>query len=173
MVDNFLGEIKLVGFNFAPQGWQFAAGQILPISQYAALFALLGTYYGGNGVQNFALPDLRGRTPLGMSSTTPIGEVTGTETVTLLSTQYPSHNHAFSVNTTGGLGLPTGNFLASVGATTPPTQGHIYTTGAANQPLNPAALTTYPGQSQPHANMQPYLVMNHVIALTGIFPSRN
>ena len=171
MVDNFLGEIKLVGFNFAPQGWQFAAGQILPISQYTALFSLVGTYYGGNGVQNFGLPDLRGRTPMGMSSTEAIGEMDGTENVTLLVTQYPSHNHSFAVNTTGGLGLPTGNFLASVGATAAP--GHIYTTGAANQPLNAGSLTTYQGQSQPHANMQPYLVMNHVIALTGIYPSRN
>jgi len=175
MAESYLGEIKLVGFNFAPQGWTEAAGQLLAISQYNALFALVGTTYGGNGTSNFQLPDLRGRTPIGIGNGQVQGEPSGTEQVTLLLTQYPQHNHLFSVNTVGGLGLPTNNFLASVSATSPPppTAGHIYTTGAANQPLNPASLSTYPGQSLPHENMQPNLVMNYIIALTGIFPSRN
>jgi microcystin-dependent protein len=169
----YVGEIKLVGFNFAPRNYAFAQGQILSISQNTALFSLLGVNFGGDGKSNFGLPDLRGRAAMFYGSQTVIGEQIGTEQVTVLSTQYPAHAHAFAVNTTGGLGLPTNNFLASV----PGASHNIYAVGGTPQPLNstgsPPALAVAAGGSQPHQNMQPFLVMNYIIALFGAFPARN
>jgi len=168
MTDQFVAEIRLVGFNFAPLGWAICQGQTLPISQYSAVFSLVGTFYGGNGTSNFQIPDLQGRSPMFYGQQTAVGEKIGTETVTVLSTQYPSHSHVFAANTTGGLGLPTNNYLASV------TGGrNIYAVGGTPQPLNPAAAAAAQGGSQPHQNMQPFLVMNYIFALTGAFPSRN
>jgi microcystin-dependent protein len=172
MTGFYLGEIKLTPYNFAPFRWANCSGQILPISQNTALFSLLGTFYGGNGQSNFALPDLRGRPVQGVG-TTVIGETDGTESVTVLSTQYPQHSHQMKVNTAaGGLGVPTNNYLAQV---TPNanTTGKIYAAPGALQTLNPATLGTYIGGNQPHENRQPHLALNYIIALSGIFPARN
>ncbi|WP_121353651.1 phage tail protein [Flavisolibacter nicotianae] len=168
-----LGEITISGINFAPRGYAFCQGQILSIAQNTALFALLGTTYGGNGQTTFALPDLRGRVPMGQGqgpglSPRTLGELSGTETVTLLSTQMPIHNHAFTaVSDAGDTSSPSGAYLANTGAL----DREYKTSGTAVQ-MNPAAVGTA-GGSQPHNNMPPYLVLNFYIALEGIFPSRN
>jgi microcystin-dependent protein len=177
MVDQYLGEIKLLGFNFAPIGWALCQGQILPISQNAALFSLLGTMYGGNGQQNFGLPDLQGRAAghVGPSLYIAQGLKTGTEAVTVQLPQYPQHSHSANVYSgNGDKSTSAGNVLATV----PETTLHIYTPaqGAQLQPLNttgtPPTLAPYVGGNQPHENMMPFLVMNYAIAMTGAFPSR-
>ena len=118
-MEPFIGEIKLVPYNFAPIGWAMCAGQLIPIDQNEALFVLLGTIYGGNGQTNFALPDLRGRTPLHFSNALPIGIPSGTETVTLTSGQMPSHGHYLHVSETAGtLADPSGHFLGASGSKT-------------------------------------------------------
>jgi len=178
MVDQYLGEVKLTGFNFAPIGWALAQGQIVSISQYSALFALFGTMYGGNGTTNFGLPDLQGRAAghVGPSLYTVQGMKTGSETVTLASTQYPAHTHAFNVNANGGTATaPGNNYLAAVTPTAPPKPpGKLFVTaqGATLQPLNPAVVGAYPGGNQPHENMMPFLTMNYIVAMTGVFPTR-
>lgn len=170
MTEPFLGEIRMFGFNFAPVGWAQCNGQLLPINQNQALFALLGTQYGGNGTTNFALPDLRSRIALhegqgpGLSNYV-IGEVTGQETVTLQSTQLPAHSHTVQAGTDATTKDPTNAFpgFASSGA--------AYTgTGGAN--MN-AAMVGSTGGGQPFSVVQPLLVLNFCIALEGIFPSRN
>lgn len=167
MSDYYLGEIRLFGFNFAPRGWALCNGQLMSISQNSALFALLGTTYGGDGITTFALPDLRGRVAIhqgqgpGLSSHV-MGEVGGTETVTLTTNQMPSHAH----NPLGSAGAQTTN--RPDGAA--PAQGGNYSTPDASHPM---ATTSVVGGSQPHNNVQPYLTMNYCIAVTGIFPSRN
>jgi microcystin-dependent protein len=173
----FIGQIILFAGNFAPRGWAFCEGQLLPIAQNTALFSILGTTYGGNGQTTFALPDLRGRVPMQPGNgpgLTPhsLGEASGSETVTLLSTQIPAHTHALGAH--GGqadASSPDGAVPAV--AVDPNTQ----------QPLNlySATVTTtmaptavgIAGGSQPHQNMQPYLCLNFIIALEGIFPSRS
>jgi microcystin-dependent protein len=178
MVDQFLGEIKLVGFNFAPIEWALCAGQIVPITQNAALFSLLGTMYGGNGTTNFGLPNLQGRAAgqVGPNLYTSQGAMLGTETVSLNLTEYPLHSHAFNVGTGGTAEAPLGNYLSSVVPVTgPPTSGlQIYTpaSGASVQPLNNGIIGQSVGSSLPHENMMPFLVMNYIIALQGVFPSR-
>jgi microcystin-dependent protein len=172
MTQVFLGEIKMAGYNFAPRGFALCNGQVLAISQNAALFSLLGTQYGGNGQSTYALPDLQGRAVMGQGGQFVIGTPAGTETVSLISNQYPSHIHALNANSNGvDAGQPTGNFLnkTTPGATT----GKIYATPGALQPLNPAAIVPTTNGGVPHANMQPFLVMNYSIAISGIFPSRN
>ena len=164
----FLAELRLVSFDFAPKGWALANGQTLSIQQNAAVFSLVGTFYGGNGINTFQLPNLQGRTPMFYGSQTVIGQQVGTETVTLTSNQYPSHNHSFAASTTGGLGLPTGNYIGATAG-----GRNIYAVGGTPQPLNPSAVAASTAASQPHENMQPYLVMNYVFALQGVFPSRN
>ncbi len=168
MAEPFLGEIRMVGFNFAPQGWAMCNGQILSISQNTALFSLLGTTYGGNGTQTFALPDLRGRVAIHLGQgpglqSYPQGEIGGVESVTLTTGQMPTHAHS---QLTSKDEQTTNRPDAAY-----PTIGGIYAStqdGAAPmQPSNNA------GGSQPHENRQPFLVMNFVIALQGIFPSRN
>jgi microcystin-dependent protein len=181
MVNQYVGEIKMAAFNFAPAGWALCAGQILPIQQYAALFSLLGTQYGGNGSTNFGLPDLQGRANGGVGPNlyTSQGMKTGTENVTITSNTYPLHTHAFAVNSAAGnLTAPANNYLAGVLPLPPPPPrppGNLYTAaqGARLQPLNPAAISTAPGGNQPHENMMPYLVMNYIIALVGVFPPRS
>jgi microcystin-dependent protein len=169
----YLGEIRLFSFNFAPKGWAFCNGNLLSISQYQALFALLGTYYGGNGIQNFALPDLRSKVPLHMGSgggsTYNIGETGGAENVTLLTTELPTHNHLLqAVNAAGATAKLFGHNIAQSGTTYP-----RYAPGASNVvPLNPASIQPA-GGSTPHGNIQPYLSMNYCIAMQGIFPSRS
>lgn len=174
-MEPFIGQLMLVGFNFAPKGWAFCNGQLLSIAQNTALFSLLGTTYGGDGITTFALPDLRGRAPLhfgqgpGLSNYVQ-GEATGTETNTLLVTNLPAHNHAIVANSgVGNSNSPEGALLAGYGSAMPP-EGP-YTNAGANTTL--AANAVQPtGGSQPVNNLQPLLVLNWVIALEGIYPSR-
>jgi len=166
MSEPFLSEIKLVSFNFPPKGWALCNGQLLPINQNQALFALLGTTYGGNGQTNFALPNLRGRVPIHMGNGHTLGEAAGSTSVTVNIQQLPTHLHGLqaSGNSTGTAADATNSFLAPINA------GY-------NQPVNLVTLSpqtvTSVGGSQPHNNMMPYLTLNFIIALQGIFPSRN
>jgi microcystin-dependent protein len=176
MAQPFLGQILLVGFNFAPVGWALCDGQLLPISQNTALFSLLGTQYGGDGRSTFGLPDLRSRVPIGMGqgnglSPYTIGEMTGVESVTLQPTQMPAHTHLINAtNAAGGVQTPANNFLAAATAGGRPAD--IYSAGPSQTTLSPNAVTNA-GNNQPHNNIQPVLAMNYIIALQGIFPSRN
>lgn len=173
-MDPFLSMIVLFGCNFAPRGWAFCQGQLLPIAQNTALFSLLGTTYGGNGQTTFALPDLRGRVPIGFGqgpglSSYALGQQGGAESVTLQITQMPAHTHAFMATAEAGdTADPTSAFPANTGAL-----DKEYKQAPVNKvAMNTAAVETK-GGSQPHINMQPYLAMNYCIALEGIFPSRN
>ena len=165
MSEPFLAEIKLVGFNFAPRGWAFCDGQILPINQNQSLFSLLGTTYGGDGRTSFGLPDLRGRTPVHLGDGLTLGQKAGEETHTLNVNEMPQHDHnAQASNTNADTRNPTSNVLAR----------------ALNLYRNPDNLTDIRsgtvanvGGGLGHNNMQPYLVLNFVISLQGLFPSRN
>lgn len=176
MSDPFLGEIRLVGFTFAPQGWAFCDGQLLSISQNTALFSLLGTTYGGNGQTTFALPDLRGRVPVSQGqgpslSNYVLGEQTGSENVTLNVSQLPVHNHPLaSSNQQGSSSDPSGFFPAVLNEPS----GSVAVNGylaSSNSTLNPAAIGVT-GGNQPHPNLQPLLCVNFIIAVQGIYPSR-
>lgn len=179
MSDQYVGEIRMVGFNFAPNGWALCNGQLLPISQNQALFSLLGTYYGGNGVQTFALPNLQSRVPIHQGtglglSTYEIGEIGGSENVTLLSAQMPQHSHLVGVsNLAGSVADPTNAILAqgNSGTGRSPVPVTDYVSTAATGSLSPATISMT-GGNQPHSNIQPYLCINFIIALQGIFPSR-
>lgn len=168
----YLGEIRIFSGNFAPKGWAFCNGQLLSIQSNAALFALLGTYYGGNGTSTFALPNLQSRIPIhqgqgqGLSPYN-IGQTGGVENVTLTALQLPRHNH--NVN---ALGLNAGTNKAANGYLADSTSGNIYTTSNPNTTLNFSALTMA-GNNLPHANIQPYLCLSFIIAVSGIFPPRN
>ena len=165
MATPFLGEIKIVSFNFPPKGWAECNGQLLPINQNQALFSLLGTTYGGDGRVNFALPDLRSRAQVHMGSQTTLGERSGEENHTLIISEMAAHTHLPSGNSsTANAGLPTNNTWAADASN--PYSNTVDTT------MNPAAVLAT-GGSQPHVNMQPYLVLNIIIALQGIFPSQN
>jgi microcystin-dependent protein len=166
MSEPFLSEIKIVSFNFPPKGWALCNGQFLPINRNQALFALLGTTYGGNGQTTFALPNLRGRVPVHMGNGHTLGEAAGSTSVTVNIQQMPTHMHTLNVNNgTGTATNPNGTMLAKASANT---------YGPANQlvTMKPVAVTNV-GGSQPHNNMMPYLVLNFIIALQGIFPSQN
>ena len=183
MSDQFVGEIRAFPFNFAPVGWAQCNGQLIAISQNTALFSLLGTFYGGNGTSNFALPNLQGSAPLdqgtgvGLSQRF-IGETGGEQTVTLLLTQIPTHTHqATGVAANGDQASPAGN-AASPGGNTwaiahsgPKTKDSIYSSSA-GATMNAQALSVA-GGSLPHDNMPPYLVLNFCIAMVGIFPARS
>jgi len=169
--DPWVGEIAMVGFNFAPTGWALCDGQLLAISQNTALFSLLGTTYGGNGTTTFALPDLRGRAPIhqgqgpGLSPYV-IGQVGGTETTTLTVGQMPAHSHAAMADSGNGTSdTPTGLLVARNAGGVPQ-----YGSNAVAS-LAPGAIAST-GSSPPHQNLQPYLTINFIIALQGIFPSR-
>ncbi|NND33137.1 MAG: phage tail protein [Saprospiraceae bacterium] len=171
MSEPFLAEVRMVGFNFAPRGWAFCDGQILPISQNQSLYSLLGTTYGGDGRTSFALPDLRGRTPIHEGSSNgsnhSLGQKSGEETHTLNAAEMPQHTHQLKgTSDAGSVPSPSGNHFAD---TAP---GEFY-----HPPGNlvSAASTTVTnvGGGQAHNNMQPYLVVNFCIALQGLFPSRN
>ena len=167
MSEAFLGEIRQVGFNFAPQGWALCQGQILSIAQNTALFALLGTTYGGDGVSTFALPDLRGRAAIGFSDSHPQGESGGEQSHTLVSAEMPAHPHSAScVAAAGTQASPAGNVWAQDSG------NHTVYAAPASATMAPGAIGSA-GGSQPHDNMQPYQVMNWIIALEGIFPSRS
>lgn len=169
MATPFLGELKLAGFNFAPQGWAFCNGQLLPISQNQALFALLGTTYGGDGQTTFALPDLRGRMPVHVGSSVGLGQQGGTEAVTLTVSQLPSHSHSLA----GSSDLANASAPGGALPAAKPRGGiNRYAPAGSNTVMAPASVAVT-GGSQPHNNMQPYLVLSWLIALEGIFPSRN
>ncbi|HEX8527501.1 phage tail protein [Allosphingosinicella sp.] len=184
MSEPFLSEIKLVSFNFPPMGWALCNGQLLPINQNQALFSLLGTTYGGNGQTNFALPNLRGRAPIHFSNAHSLGEAAGSTSVTVNIQQLPQHIHLLQASTTPVAattansipGAPgTNKFLAPSiasiqGGQTSPV--NLYGTPAALGAMSPNCVTSV-GGSQPHNNMMPYLTLNFIIALQGIFPSRN
>ena len=179
MSEPFLSEIKLVSFNFPPKGWALCNGQLLPINQNQALFALLGTTYGGNGQTNFALPNLRGRLPIHMGAGHTLGEAAGSTSVTVNIQQLPAHTHILNARDAAP-GIVNGNLavntkvlaqgLAVVATGNQPV--NIYGTGSASQAMDPSSTTTI-GGSQPHNNMMPYLTLNFIIALQGIFPSQN
>jgi microcystin-dependent protein len=167
-----IGQIMMFGGNFAPRDWALCNGQLLPISQNDALFSLLGTTYGGDGQTTFALPDLRGRVPVHQTTTHPIGEFSGTENVTLLASQLPSHSHA--AGTTGSAsGKPATDTDPAGRVFAVPNDGGNSFSATAPSLLAGAATTGPDGGSQPHTNMQPYSCVNFCIALYGIFPSRN
>ena len=180
MSEQFLGEIRMFGGNYAPNGWAFCNGQLLSISQNNALFALVGTVYGGDGQTTFALPNLQGRLAVGEGngpSLTPrtIGEVAGNETVTLTTTQLPMHNHPATVTTaTGNLTGPANNALPAEPAGTTATLYVVPgTTTITTVAMDPLSIGANSGGNQPHDNMMPALCVSFIIALQGIFPSRN
>jgi microcystin-dependent protein len=168
MSEPFLGEIKIISWNYAPKGWAFCNGQFLPINQNQALFSLLGTMYGGNGQTTFALPDFRGRVPMHVgSSHSTQGEAAGQSAHTVTMSEMPAHTH-FLMGTN------------DIGTTQNPGTGVVLSKSVANSfgpgtnlvTMNAGSITNV-GGSQPHNNMQPYLTLNFIIALQGIFPSRN
>jgi microcystin-dependent protein len=176
MADNFVGEIRIVPFNFAPTGWFLCNGQLLAISQYAALFSLLGTYYGGDGKSTFGLPNFQGRAPLNFGqgpglSLYDLGETGGVTSVTLLQSQMPSHTHTVSAYAgNGDVNNPSGKTWAASHLGKTPINIYNGTAGS-GLAMNPTAFALA-GGSQPHNNLPPYLTLNFVIAYTGIFPSR-
>ena len=165
MATPFLGEVKIISWNFAPRGWAFCNGQLLAINQNQALFSLLGTQYGGNGTTNFALPNLQSRTPIHLGGGFVQGQVGGEQGHTVAVGEMAAHTHAaVASSNTPGVASPANAFWASGSE-----QAYSDT---ANQVMNPLAVSSV-GGSQPHENMSPYLVVNMIIALQGIFPSRN
>lgn len=168
-MEPFLGEIKLVSFNFAPRGWALCNGQLLPINQNQALFSLLGTTYGGDGRTNFALPNMQARTAMHVGQGHTLGEVGGEANHTLTDAEMPTHAHL--ANATSTAATPNTGPSSSV-ALAQSTGAFLYGAASNLQPMSPAALASV-GGSQPHPNMQPYLTLSFIIALQGIFPSRN
>ena len=172
MSEPFLAEVRMVGFNFAPRGWAFCDGQILPINQNQSLYSLLGTTYGGDGRTTFALPDLRGRTPIHVGSSNGggdhrLGQKSGEETHTLAANEMPQHTHTLRASSTdANAGAPTNHVLAR--STTP----EAYREAGSLSAMQAGSITNV-GGSQAHENMQPYITLNFCIALQGLFPSRN
>jgi microcystin-dependent protein len=164
MAEPFLSEIRIMSFVFAPKGWALCNGQLLPINQNQALFSLLGTTFGGDGRVNFALPDLRGRTPIHVGSGHTLGERGGEQAHTLSIAELPEHVHVLNATNNAGAQQPLNNVLATTGANT---------YGPASSLVAMAAAVTNVGGSQAHLNMQPFLTLSFCIALQGIFPSPN
>jgi microcystin-dependent protein len=162
MAEPFLGEIRLMSFNFAPKGWALCNGQFLPINQNQALFSILGTTYGGNGQTTFALPDLRGRVPNHVGGGFTEGGRGGEEAHTLTQSELPAHPHSFSASSTNA-DTPDTTILAK--------SNNVYAPSGNLTTLSPASISAT--GNQPHENMQPYAVISFCIALQGIFPSRN
>jgi len=169
MAEPFVGEISPVSFAFAPKGWALCNGQILPITQNQALFSLLGTTYGGNGTTNFALPNLQGRVSVHSSSNYPLGSTGGFEGITLNINQIPAHSHAPVCSTQAGT---TGEAAGQVWAGSSSGET-LYQTGSNSNGQMAPNLITPSGNSQPHTNLQPFQVINFIIALQGIYPTRN
>jgi microcystin-dependent protein len=166
MAQPYVGEIRMFAGNFAPAGWMFCEGQLLSISEYETLFQLIGTTYGGDGQSTFALPDLRGRLPIHQGNGFTLAETGGVESITLTVNQIPSHAHALLAAATNGNQVsPLANVLANSFNITP------YINDVANGNMNAAAITSV-GGSQPHSNFQPYLCVDFIISLFGIFPSQ-
>lgn len=172
MSDPFVAEIRMFSGNFPPSGWALCNGQLLPIAQNTALFSLLGTYYGGNGTNTFALPDLRQRLPLGVGAGAGLteryqGEAGGSASVSLQTAQLASHSHQMVANPQAATSTsPVGNVPANVSSPTPPYRPPSNLAPMASNPISVA------GGGQPHNNLQPYLEINFIIALQGIFPQR-
>jgi microcystin-dependent protein len=173
MADPFVAEIRIFPFNFAPKGWAWCDGQLLPLSQNTALFSLLGTTYGGNGKSNFALPDLQGRAPMHPGqgpglSLHDLGETGGSETVSLLESEMPAHNHGLMAATVASNSkAPAGNVLARS------VNGNVYLPPAGLPVVNMSDQSLAPaGGDQPHNNLMPYLTFYFCIALQGVFPQR-
>lgn len=176
MADPFVAEIRIFGFNFAPTGWAQCNGQLLPISQNTALFSLLGTFYGGNGQSTFALPDLQGNAAMHQGqgqglSNRDIGEMSGSQTVTLLISEMPAHTHIpTNAKNIGGLADPTGNMWGTSNAAK--VAALFYApAGSPTVNMHPAAFSLT-GGSFPHNNLMPYLILNFCIAMQGVFPPR-
>jgi microcystin-dependent protein len=170
MAEPFLAEIRVFPYNFAPRGWLACDGQLLPISQNTALFSLLGTTYGGDGRSTFALPDLRGRFPMGVGqgpglSDRQLGELPGSETVVLTTAQMPAHNHGLRATSTANTSNPSGAALANVG-----TNGAAYRTPGVLAASSSSLVSA--GGNQPHENRQPALALIFCIATQGVFPPR-
>ena len=167
MSEPFLAEVRIVGFNFAPRGWAFCDGQILPINQNQSLYSLLGTTYGGDGRTSFALPDIRSRTPIHRSDGHALGQKSGAETVTLTAAEIAAHTHAFKASSSpGNENQPPGRVIASA--------IDIYRDPeAATSTALRSGTITNAGGGQAHNNMQPYITLSYCIALQGLFPSRN
>ena len=164
MATPFLGEIKICSFNFAPKGWAFCNGQLLPINQNQALFSLLGTTYGGDGRTTFGLPDLQSRAPLHVGSGHTLGERGGEQAHTLSISELPTHTHVANASTANGnVAFASNNILAAA--------GNLYTGSTNLVAISPSSIANV-GGSQAHLNMQPFLVLNFCIALQGIFPSQ-
>lgn len=166
MAQPYVGEIRMFAGNFAPAGWMFCAGQLLPISENETLFQLIGTTYGGDGQSTFALPDLQGRLPLHQGNGFVLAETGGAETITLTTAQIPAHSHAFIASSAAGTGSnPSDNLMATA-------VGNLYFPPPTTNPgtMN-AAMVSGTGGSQPHTNFQPYLCVSFIISLFGIFPS--
>jgi microcystin-dependent protein len=168
MSNPYVGELRIFAGNFAPSGWALCDGRILNISQYDTLFALLGTTYGGNGTTTFQLPDLRGRIPIhagtGSSGTYVLGQSSGTESVTLQQNQLPQHGHIVMGASTGGSANPSGNTYGS--------GQQLFSSASPSLAMSPNMVQTA-GGSVPHENRMPYQCINYIIALFGVFPSRN
>ena len=173
--EGFIGEVKMFAGNFAPRGWALCQGQLLPISSNTALFSILGTIYGGDGRTTFALPDLRGRAPIGQGngpglSTRRIGSIGGVEAVTLSINEIPAHSHATQVQVTTTVGRgegttqPQNNFIANGGS---------YATSATSGAILNGVSSSSVGGGQAHTNLQPFLTINYIISLQGLYPSRN
>jgi len=178
MADPFVAEIRTFAFNFAPKGWAFCNGQVMSISQNTALFSLLGTTYGGDGKSNFALPNLQGSAPMHPGqgpglSLHDLGETGGSDTVTLLQTEMPTHTHAINCidggRVGGQSGVPTNAILVKTGGA----PANAYTTGATQNLTMAGNMVGVVGGSQPHNNLMPYLTLNFCIALQGVFPPRS
>jgi microcystin-dependent protein len=171
-VEPFLGEIRFVGFNFAPAGWAQCDGQLLPLNENIALFSLLGTNFGGDGISTFGLPDMQGRVPVGTGqgaglTNRNLGEKSGQESVALTIAQMPKHQHYLrAASTSADSKAPAGNALA-----TSPSAGIYSTQDPSTTKLNTASIAAT-GSSAPHENMQPFLGMTCIIATSGIFPAR-
>lgn len=165
MSNPYVGEIRMFGGNFAPYGWALCQGQLLPISEYETLFQLIGTTYGGDGQSTFGLPDLRGRLPIHLGSGFALAANGGVESVTLNTNQIPAHSHTVSATTNGNTAsLPGGNFLAA--------GPDIYDQNKPGTNTMAAAISSV-GGSQSHSNFQPYLCVNFILSLFGIYPSQN
>jgi microcystin-dependent protein len=175
MAEPFVGEIRMFGGNFAPDGWAFCDGATLQIAQYDVLYTLIGTTYGGNGIDNFKLPDLRARVPVHQGTrqgtTYGVGQPGGTETVSLTSGQMPAHSHTLVATTAPGTTAPTGALFAATSSSQPGTS--VYGTGSASlTTLSPQSIQSS-GNGVPHSNIQPYLCITFIIALFGVYPSQN
>lgn len=165
MAQPYVGEIRMFAGNFAPAGWMFCEGQLLPISENETLFQLIGTTYGGDGQSTFALPDLRGRLPIHQGNGFILAETGGAEEITLTINQIPAHNHPMIAS-----GDPADQITGNNGVVAAPPSLSMYFTAAADTALNTNAMTVV-GGSQPHTNFQPYLCVDFIISLFGIFPS--